>query len=355
MRFNRPVYFIQEHLHEEFYHGGIGPSDIERILLQEGAKALFFPYHDRFTLKAKLARLLFLVRMVLTLESNAVLLFQYPMYARIHYLFIRLLSFFRKRVKIVCLIDEINGLKYGDDRLLDWEKKYFTRFNYFIVHNESMKNWFNSQVPGRTLEILELFDFLAAPVTAPRPMAPVVAYAGNLAESGFQYKLSPMTGSKGTLQIHLYGLPAPGSTVVPLNVSYKGAFKPYDLPAKMEASFGLIWDGDSADDITGSFGHYMRFISHHKVSLYIISNMPCIVYEKAGTANFICRQGIGFTIRHLDDIMPAIDSLSEEDYQLMCANTRRLAQKLSNGEHLKRALAALLEKMEAAEVNQGKA
>lgn len=354
MSFSRKIYFIQEHLHEEFYHGGIGPADIERILLQEGGQALFFPCHDQFTVKAKLLRFFYLIKILFTIPNDAVVFFQYPLYARLHGWLLKLLQVFRKKVQLICLIDEVNGLKYADEKLLAWERSFFARFPYFIVHNDSMRSWFDEQVPGRVMTVLQLFDFLAKPVGRQRVMAPVIAYAGNLAESGFQQKLDEAAGA-GELVFHLYGLPAPDTETLPRQVMYKGAFKPYDLPAAIEASFGLVWDGDDARTISGSFGHYMQYISHHKVSLHIMSRLPSIVYEKAGTAALIREYGIGFTINSLDEIPGKLQLLTNEEYQRMCHNTQELAQRLSAGCHLKRALVELLEKMEAVKVDQRKA
>jgi len=354
MRVKQKIYFIQEHLHEEFYHGGIGPADIERILLQEGAQALFFPYNNSFTLKAKLYRLIYGIRLLFTLEKEAIVFFQYPLYARLHYILLRSLRLFRKKVRVVCLIDEINGLKYGDHGLLAWEKKWFTRFPFVIVHNHAMQTWFRENVPGRQTTILQLFDFLTTPVTRQRALAPVIAYAGNLAESGFQERLGKLTNG-GELVFHLYGLPAPDTTTLPANVVYKGVFRPYDLPAHIDAAFGLVWDGKEADRIAGSFGHYMQYISHHKVSLHIMSRIPSIVYEQAGTAAFIREHQIGFTINSLEEIPARLQQLTEAEYQQMCVNTEVLAQRLAAGEHLKRALRELLEITEAVKVDKRKA
>lgn len=353
MGFTRKIYFIQEHRHEEFFHGGIGPADIERILVKEGAIPLFFPSYNDFSLKAKWQRFNYLLRQLRTIEDDAIVFFQYPLYARMHYWLLRLLQRFRKKVQLICLIDEINGLKYGKPALLAWEQRYFQRFDYFIVHNAHMKAWFDEQVPGRQISILELFDFLASPVTAVRAPAPTVAYAGNLSESGFQYQLHQLTGAEGQPVFHLYGLPAMDNAQLPSQVIYKGAFAPYDLPAQIEAAYGLVWDGESTDAVTGSFGQYMQYISHHKVSLHIISNLPSLVYEQAGTADFITANGIGLTIRNLHDIEETLKQVTPEQYQQMCVNMQPIAARLASGGHLIGALTELLEKMNAVKPDQG--
>lgn len=339
-------------MHEEFFHGGIGPADIERILVQEGATPLFFPCHDDFSFKAKWARFRYLLRILLTIERGAVVFFQYPLYARMHFLLLRLLRTFRKQVRIVCLPFEINGLKYGDPQLLEWEKRYFACYRNFIVHNGPMQAWFDAHVPGRLITQLGLFDFLTAPVTAARQPAPTVAYAGNLSESGFQYQLHQLCRHNDQPLFLLYGLPAVDNACLPPHVVYKGAYAPYELPSRLEAAYGLVWDGESVDEVTGSFGHYMQYISHHKVSLYILANLPLLVYEKAGTAGMVREKGIGITFRDLHEISDKLKQVTPEAYQTMCDNMRPIARALAAGGHLRGALYGLLEKMEAVEIHQ---
>ena len=51
-----------------------------------------------------------------------------------------------------------------------------------------------------------------------------------------------------------------------------------------KGSFGLIWEGDSIEKPSGSLGRYIQYISHHKLSLYILAKLPIIVAASAATA-----------------------------------------------------------------------
>jgi hypothetical protein len=201
-----------------------------------------------------------------------------------------------------------------------------------------MQAWLHEQVPNRFSAILNFFDFLAMPAGQQRTKDFTVSYAGNLEESGFLEKLHLVTPSSGKLVINLYGRPKPEKVQFSHHLVYKGVFEPYTLPGVIEGAFGLVWDGNEVDTIAGSFGHYMEYISHHKVSLYILSAMPLIVYENAGTAALVIKYNIGFTIRNLTEIESKINDLTEMAYRQMCENTRELAKQLSSGACLTNAL-----------------
>jgi hypothetical protein len=211
-----------------------------------------------------------------------------------------------------------------------------------------MQRWLNEQVPGRTSAILNFFDFLASPAGKERNMDHTIAYAGNLSESDFLEKLPPFFPATGNTILYLYGKPAPAAWLLSERIVYKGAIEPYALPAIIEGAWGLIWDGDEADSIAGSFGHYMQYISHHKVSLYILSGMPIITYEQAGTAYLVKQYKIGITIKDLTELEEAIGKVTPAQYRQMCENTKSLAADIAAGNCLKNALHEILGNIQAA-------
>jgi hypothetical protein len=157
----------------------------------------------------------------------------------------------------------------------------------------------------------------------------------------FLEKLSLMKSRQ--LRFQLYGA---GVTKKMLNqdeVLYNGVFAPYALPAQLEGSFGLVWDGDSIEGPGGSFGNYMQYISHHKLSLYILSGLPLIVPSFAGSASLVEKYNIGFTINNLDEIAHKIEELQEMDYQQMVRNMQPLALKISSGQCLLEAVRQLMD------------
>ncbi len=324
-------------MNEEYLHGGVGFVDAEKILLSRGFQPILFPCHDSFSLKAKVARLFFLFKMFLAIKKNSVVFFLHPVYARMNMLLLKWLN--KKNVRIVCYIADIDGIKDGNEALLKKEINFFRRFKYFIVHNARMREWLYKNVSGDcNAAVIRFFDFRAEPFPGQRHLSSDVAFAGNLAKSLFLEKLHLLGKRETSLQFHLYG---PGQTATMLsqsNVTYHGVDDPYSLPARLKGSFGLIWEGDSIEKPSGSLGHYIQYISHHKLSLYILAKLPIIVAASAGTAPLIGELKIGFTIDNLYEIEEKIRAISERDYLEMQMNMELLGKKISKGEFLSSAI-----------------
>ncbi len=330
------IYFIREYVPEAIFHGGIGNIDIEQLLLQQGATPLHLPGHYDFSAKNKLQRLWFLIKQLLTLPRHSIVFFQYPMHARLNKTLAKWLTL-RKSINVVCILADINGLKYDNKALLADELKWFRRYRYFIVHNNAMQYWVEQNIPGSQCTQLEFFDFLARPTEKSRSKSPIIAFAGNLDKSRFLEHMDQVQQHSPGLHFMLYGPYVSEAMQKMPNVTYKGIVEPYKLPETIEGSFGLVWDGDNIAGEGGSMGQYMQYITHHKVSLYILSNMPLIIYEKAGAAELVKKYGIGITINSLFEIEEKINTITEEDYQRMCANTKVLAAQISSGGGFKKA------------------
>ena len=330
-------YFIQEHLHREVFHGGIGNIDAEKIFLKKGYTAIQFPCRDSFSLWAKLRRAIYLVKSYASVKADAVIVFQFPLYAGMHKLLIRLLKRWKK-APVICFITDIDGIKDGDPVKLEKEKKSLQGFSDFIVHNREMKKWLQQVVPGSRIQEIEFFDFLTTPVSVQRTKSNTIVFAGNLGKSSFLEKLDTLQANAPSLHFMLYGTGVSEKTTAAANVTYKGVHDPHHLASYLEGSFGLVWDGDGIEDCSGPLGEYMQYISHNKLSLYIVAGLPVITAKKAASAYLIEKYRIGVTVNSLVEIPAAINSIDEETYQTMINNTKALALKITQGECLGNAL-----------------
>lgn len=333
--FRSTRYFLQEHLHrKDVVHGGIGNIDAEKILLSKGYHPISFPCPDSFSLAAKLKRIWYLCRVFTGLPKGAVVVVQFPVYPRIHQLLVKMLSW-RKQVTVICFIADIDGLKTGDGVLLQKEIETYRRFNYFIVHNTAMERWVRGFAPNSVVRQITFFDFLTQPVIKPRDHQGGVVFAGNLAKSGFLHRLDEL---KPPVQLALYGAGAGQLDHWPPYVHFKGIYDPYSLPQHLEGSYGLVWDGDSVDGCAGPLGAYMAYISHHKLSLYIVAGLPVITATKAASAELVQRYGIGFAVDSLHEMADLIGNTDAATYQTLVNNTREWAQRISKGDCLGAAL-----------------
>jgi hypothetical protein len=345
MRVDAIIYFISEHPGDEIFHGGIGPVDIEKILLAERGIQIRFPYHFDFSIKAKLSRFWYLVKIYLKIKPGAVVLFQHPLYTRMSRALVFLVRF-KKQVQLICLLADIDGLKDGNSKLLEQEKSFFKKFKYFIVHNSNMKVWLQSFHPEAKTSSLQWFDFLSTKGSLPRSKSTLIVFAGNLNKSLFLEKLHEWVVGNSTLKIHLYGPGVTDGMLKSTAVEFKGLHHPYSLPGLIQGSFGLIWDGDGLHQPSGSLGDYMKYITHHKLSLYVLANLPVIVHHSAGSAELVKKHNIGFTITSLFEIEQKIMELSDQDYEEMVQNTHALAKKIRSGAGLRNALQEILDEID---------
>jgi hypothetical protein len=338
-------YFIEQFLSEEYVHGGITCVDAEKVLIAKEFESILFPYHYSYSVKAKITRLFFLLKTFFSVRRGSTVVFISPVYAKMNKLLVNWLTG-KKGVQLICFIADINGIKDGDGEVLKREISFFKQFRYFIVHNEKMKEWVYQNISADALTTtVEFFDFFTKPVILKRDISFDIVFAGNLGKSTFLEDLHLLHMKSPLLRFHLYG---PGKTDAMTdqgNVTYHGVEKPYDLPAKLTGSFGLLWDGDAIDKPGGSLGHYMQYISHHKLSLYILSKLPIIVPAAAASAPLIEKYKIGFAIENLYEIENKIKEISPDEFQQMQVNMHPLAEKISRGECLGTALDKMMKSL----------
>lgn len=319
----------------------MGYVDAEQILIKEGFKVIEFPHHQSFSLFAKLGRMRYLLKQVSVVKKDSIVIFLFPVYAKMARILIRRLV--KKGVRCICYLTDINGIKDGDEAGLAREIAFLKQFRYFIVHNAGMKKWLDSTIPGNVAEEINFFDFLTAPLNIRRPLSNDIVFAGNLSKSPFLEKLYLLKNTP--LHFNVYG---PGETKALLdqeNVSWLGAIPPYQLPSVLQGSFGLLWDDACIDKPCGNYGAYMPYISHHKLSLYILSRLPIIVPAIAGSAPLVEKYRIGFAINSLYEIPAKIQQLSEAEFLRMQENMKTLAQAISTGECLRGAVGRLSAKI----------
>lgn len=56
----------------------------------------------------------------------------------------------------------------------------------------------------------------------------------------------------------------------------EGSYMPEELPEKLEAKYGLVWDGLEITSCEGTFGQYLKYNNPHKFSLYMAAGIAVI-------------------------------------------------------------------------------
>ena len=111
-----------------------------------------------------------------------------------------------------------------------------------------------------------------------------------------------------------------------------------DFIHSVDADFGLVWDGDSLETCSGVFGEYLKWNSPHKVSFYLRSALPVIIWQEAAVASIIEKEGAGFAIKDPQELNERLKTLTPTEYHQMKENAKRLAKELNSGHFLRQAL-----------------
>src|SRR3989337_2970629 len=100
-----------------------------------------------------------MLKMGLKIKQGSVVVFQHPLYARMNKLLLKILRL-KRSVLVICLVADIDGLKDGNDDLLQREMAFFKNYKYFILHNQNMDAWLRAFHPSVITAFLTCFDFL---------------------------------------------------------------------------------------------------------------------------------------------------------------------------------------------------
>lgn len=264
---------------------------------------------------------------------DRIIVMQYPFYCNplLKKLFYKIINL----NKIVLLIHDVDALRNFGDITMDEEISLFNQCDCLIVHNEKMLMALNKLGVTSKMISLNVFDYLRKTTTCPgRSFSSQIAFAGNLSKSTFLNKLGLLTD----LSFNLYGPNFNGEKIKTSNIQYCGSYSPDIIPCKLEGSFGLIWDGNSIETCTGSFGNYIRYNNPHKLSLYISSGLPVIAWSQAAIADFIKQNNIGFCVENLKDIPKRLSTLTKNDYDKYHENIKNIQDDVIHGVYTKNAL-----------------
>lgn len=240
------------------------------------------------------------------------------------------------------IIHDIDQLRFdrSRDNLSD-----FKLASYIISHNQKMTNYLiSNKIDKNKIVNLEIFDYLISTENISNHYEDnaLLCYAGNLKKSKFIYSF-PAELKK--LKINLYGNGYTGSQT---GLDYKGAFPSDKISSLIRGKYGLIWDGERIDTCSGNVGNYLRYNNPHKLSMYIVANMPVIIWSKAAEAEFVKKNGIGIVINSLSEIPEKINGVSKDDYLKMNSAVKAVKSKIENGKFLLNALSEIESRMKNA-------
>lgn len=341
-------YILEPRKAKELHAGTKAREDINLFLGNSQYRPILFDINDskKFVVKLKnYALCMFNLEIILSrIESDSIVLIQYPYFFNPVVIDFIIKKLSRKGVKLVALIHDIEALRFTrEEQYIKEEIDCLNRFHYVISHNPAMTKWLLDHGLKNSVCDLELFDYgvksmekTEASAKADRPRS--VVFAGNLSpnKSKFLYKISDDM-LKGVC-FNLYGIEYDEANVCCKSMFHKGKFEPDELPYRMEGDFGLIWDGLEAETCSGHYGQYMRFNNPHKLSLYMAAGLPVITWKNAAISDFVTRNKVGIVVDSLTEIGDAIAEIDTDQYISIKENVKDFQKKVTSGHYIQSAV-----------------
>lgn len=322
--------------------------DVNFFANQCGYKTLYISKISKtsnfiFRVLRQLISILSWISLFFKIKRKSILVIQAPFHREIlGRRFILKLCKHIKKVHLILFINDIMEIRNKNCSKSDKDdfEFFILNFEYFIAHNKKMVKYIESKGISKDKIIsLDIFDYKLNKTMVPKEnscLANEIIIAGNLATNKTSY-LYNLLKLKSKIKFNLYG-PNFDVDLKSENINYFGCFPPEDLIDNLNGSFGLVWDGNSIETCSGYTGNYLRYNNPHKASLYLVAQIPIVIWEESAMADFVLKNGVGITVKSLNEIEEKINSLTQEQYKEMISKTKLLSERLQKGYYLKLAL-----------------
>ncbi len=141
------------------------------------------------------------------------------------------------------------------------ENSILKKCDYIIAHNKKMVDYLNRVlgINENKLISLEIFDYLIPDFDKKFDSTKIQKRIQQLLQALYDYiKQNMYTIYQKMLILIFMESDTKENQRIILNIF--GSFMPDDLPFAMQGSFGLVWDGESADTCSGIYGEYLKSI-----------------------------------------------------------------------------------------------
>lgn len=246
----------------------------------------------------------------------------------------------RKKVNIVFIIHDLNGLRMNSKKL-NWLELKMLDQSRVMIHTDMMKEYIFNFVTPVHYSVLYIFPYLINnSINKNVEKKFDFCYAGNLSKSAFLHCLPKDLSTR----FCLFGK-GDKSLIQQRFFNYGGAYTSDEIPFKLNGKFGLIWDGNSLDGCVGISNDginadYIRFNSPHKFALYISAGIPVICWKKSGIAEFVINNKLGITIDSVLELRDFI--INDDDYKVLIKNVLEFRKQVISGQLFEQKLYELL-------------
>ena len=145
---------------------------------------------------------------------------------------------------------------------------------------------------------------------------------------------------KYSTPIHVYSTEKNENTE---NVIYEGWRNKDEIILECsKGGFGLVWgNSENPEDERD----YYKMNCSYKLSTYLCAGIPVVVPSYLSNADFIEKHGLGYVVHSLEEANKVVEECSEEKYNELVSNIRRVAPFIRDGYFTKKAIADAIVKL----------
>lgn len=312
--------------------GGAGikaKSDVEDILaLMGGVNLGCRRRYSKNKAKGFILNIWGILKYAFSLRKGDVVVLQYPV-KKYYNILCKLAR--QRGARTISLIHDLGTFR-RKKLSVDEEIAKLSLSDHLVTLNPSMRGWLIENGCRVPVSVQGIWDFLSEQKNGYKNCGSDkrrVVYAGSLAEKKNPF-LYEMVKNVADFELHLFGNPGKRE-LAGKNVVCHGYVDSNSLINAPTGDFALVWDGDSIETCTGSFGEYLRYNTPHKISLYVRMGLPLIIWREAAMAQFIKDNNIGFCVDSLAELNTVIRSITDEEYSQMKKNVKAMSAKLAYG------------------------
>lgn len=243
-----------------------------------------------------------------------------------------------KKYQIVCFVNDINAFRYGNFEAEEVQTRMREEISLIgvadkvIAPNKNTIKLFEKFGIDSQMFPVGVWDYLVDEDTCHRIQENAekkfdskikIAFAGNLNKSEFLWNLD----ENDNIEFELWGKLDTNRKPLPKQCHYHGVLPSEKVPEAISfCDYGLVWDGTGKNEIAGGLGEYLRYNNSHKCGLYLASQLPVIVWEESGMADFVRENQCGITIKNLQELSQKVGetgSFNKEMLEKIGTNIRK--------------------------------
>jgi len=326
---------------KSFNAGSKAREDVTYFLKKRGMHSFVINSgYSRFFAIRELNRLSSLYNLARKLTPFEKVIVQYPLNINVIDKILLRLLLKRKRSELILLIHDLLSIQgLNPNKKIKDEVDEFNDSDGIITHNQAMSEFLVKNGLKANNSPIDFFDYHSQKSVIDDEMPKNfqhIVFAGNLAKSKFLLQIPEMKDL--TWDIFGAGI---SPEKLPIFVNYHGPVAPEILPSVLPKGWGLVWDGDRADAISGVGGEYLKINSPHKASLYLASGLPVVVWQESALAALVEDKHLGIAVNSLQEIEGRIRGINKNEFITMQKSVVEYSKLITSGGMLANALANL--------------